>query len=394
MKTIHDVDFKGKAVLMRVDFNVPFDDKGTITDNLRIVSEIPTIEYLISKGAKVILCSHLGRPDGKADPKYSLASVATELEKQMKQEVVFSDDDEVVGDKTKKAVEEFKKSDKTVMLLQNVRYRAEEEKNDPTFAKELADLADIFVMDAFGASHRAHASTVGVADFLPAYGGLLIEREIKYLLEVLDNPERPMTVIIGGKKVSDKIGLIENVLGKADYILIGGAMAFTFAKAMGYSVGKSIVETDKIDLANRILESAKTSRAKLLLPVDVAGTTEFSNETAKYEYKINEIPDDIMGLDIGAETIRIYSEIILKSKTIVLNGPMGVFEMSNYEDGTRLIAQAIADSESISIIGGGDSAAAIKQFGLEEKMTHVSTGGGASLEMLEGKVLPGVKIIL
>ena len=394
MKTIHDVDFKGKAVLMRVDFNVPFDDKGTITDNLRIVSEIPTIEYLISKGAKVILCSHLGRPDGKADPKYSLASVATELEKQMKQEVVFSDDDEVVGDKTKKAVEEFKKSDKTVMLLQNVRYRAEEEKNDPTFAKELADLADIFVMDAFGASHRAHASTVGVADYLPAYGGLLIEREIKYLLEVLDNPERPMTVIIGGKKVSDKIGLIENVLGKADYILIGGAMAFTFAKAMGYSVGKSIVETDKIDLANRILESAKTSRAKLLLPVDVAGTTEFSNETAKYEYKINEIPDDIMGLDIGAETIRIYSEIILKSKTIVLNGPMGVFEMSNYEDGTRLIAQAIADSESISIIGGGDSAAAIKQFGLEEKMTHVSTGGGASLEMLEGKVLPGVKIIL
>ena len=249
-------------------------------------------------------------------------------------------------------------------------------------------------MDAFGASHRAHASTVGVADYLPAYGGLLIEREIKYLLEVLDNPERPMTVIIGGKKVSDKIGLIENVLGKADYILIGGAMAFTFAKAMGYSVGKSIVETDKIDLANRILESAKTSRAKLLLPVDVAGTTEFSNETAKYEYKINEIPDDIMGLDIGAETIRIYSEIILKSKTIVLNGPMGVFEMSNYEDGTRLIAQAIADSESISIIGGGDSAAAIKQFGLEEKMTHVSTGGGASLEMLEGKVLPGVKIIL
>lgn len=394
MKTIHDVDFKGKTVLMRVDFNVPFDDKGTITDNLRIVSEIPTIEYLISKGAKVILCSHLGRPDGKADPKYSLAPVAVELEKQMKQEVVFSDDDEVVGDKTKKAVEEFIKSDKTVMLLQNVRYRAEEEKNDPTFAKELADLADIFVMDAFGASHRAHASTVGVADYLPAYGGLLIEREIKYLLEVLDNPERPMTVIIGGKKVSDKIGLIENVLGKADYILIGGAMAFTFAKAMGYSVGKSIVETDKIDLANRILESAKTSRAKLLLPVDVAGTTEFSNETAKYEYKINEIPDDIMGLDIGAETIRIYSEIILKSKTIVLNGPMGVFEMSKYEDGTRLIAQAIADSESISIIGGGDSAAAIKQFGLEEKMTHVSTGGGASLEMLEGKVLPGVKIIL
>ena len=394
MKTIHDVDFKGKTVLMRVDFNVPFDDKGTITDNLRIVSEIPTIEYLISKGAKVILCSHLGRPDGKADPKYSLAPVAVELEKQMKQEVVFSDDDEVVGDKTKKAVEEFIKSDKTVMLLQNVRYRAEEEKNDPTFAKELADLADIFVMDAFGASHRAHASTVGVADYLPAYGGLLIEREIKYLLEVLDNPERPMTVIIGGKKVSDKIGLIENVLGKADYILIGGAMAFTFAKAMGYSVGKSIVETDKIDLANRILESAKTSRAKLLLPADVAGTTEFSNETAKNEYKINEIPDDIMGLDIGAETIRIYSEIILKSKTIVLNGPMGVFEMSNYEDGTRLIAQAIADSESISIIGGGDSAAAIKQFGLEEKMTHVSTGGGASLEMLEGKVLPGVKIIL
>ncbi len=394
MKTIHDVDFQGKTVLMRVDFNVPFDEKGTITDNLRIVSEVPTITYLVSKGAKVILCSHLGRPDGKADPKYSLAPVAIELEKQMKQEVGFSDDDQVVGDKTKNAVEEFKKSDKTVILLQNVRYRAEEEKNDPAFAKELAGLADIFVMDAFGASHRAHASTVGVADYLPVYGGLLIEREIKYLLEVLDNPEHPMTVIIGGKKVSDKIGLIENVLDKADYILIGGAMAFTFAKAMGNSVGKSIVETDKIELANRILQSAKTSRAKLLLPVDITGTTEFSNETAKNEYKINEIPDNIMGLDIGAETIRIYSEIILKSKTIVLNGPMGVFEMSNYEDGTRLIAQAIADSESISIIGGGDSAAAIKQFGLEEKMTHVSTGGGASLEMLEGKVLPGVKIIL
>ncbi|MFA0814884.1 MAG: phosphoglycerate kinase, partial [Anaerofustis sp.] len=351
-------------------------------------------EYLVSKGAKVILCSHLGRPDGKADPAYSLAPVAKELSAQMNQDVLFSDDDEVVGDKTKQMVESFKKSNQSVMLLQNVRYRPEEEKNDPAFAKELASLADIFVMDAFGASHRAHASTVGVADYLPAYGGLLIEREIKYLLEVLDQPERPMTVIIGGKKVSDKIGLIENVMDKADYILIGGAMAFTFAKAMGYSVGKSIVEDDKLDLAARIMENAKTSRAKLLLPVDITGSTEFSNDTPKGEYPINAIPAEIMGLDIGAETILNYSEVILKSKTIVLNGPMGVFEMSNYENGTRSIVQAIADSDSISIIGGGDSAAAIKQFGLEDRMTHVSTGGGASLEMLEGKVLPGVKIIL
>jgi len=280
------------------------------------------------------------------------------------------------------------------MLLQNVRFRKEEEKNDPIFSRELASLADIFVMDAFGSAHRAHCSTVGVADYLPAYGGFLIEKEEKYLMETLENPPGPCTLIMGGKKVSDKIGLIENLLKKADNIIIGGAMAFTFLKALNYEMGNSVVEADKLDLATHLLQLAKEQKVNIYLPRDLAGSTQFSNDTPKSFYGIKEIPADFVGMDIGPKTIKVFTEIILLSKTIVFNGPMGVFEMSNYEEGTKAVIDAMAASGGISIVSGGDSAAAVSQFDMSDKMTHVSTGGGASLELLEGKILPGLKILL
>lgn len=394
MKTILDADFSDKTVLLRADFNVPLDEEGKITDDLRIVSILPTIEYILQHGAKIILCSHLGRPDGKADPAFSLKPVAARLEQVIHKKVIFADDDRVTGEMTKKTVQQFKRSNDQLMLLQNIRFRKEEEKNDPAFSKELADLADIFVMDAFGCAHRAHASTVGVASYIPAYGGLLIEKEVRYLSETLENPPRPFTLILGGKKVSDKIGLIDNLLGKADNIIIGGAMAITFLKAQGYNTGTSAVETDKLELALQILQHAKEKNIQIFLPVDLAGSNKFSKDTPKKEYGIDHIPDDFVGLDIGGKTQKIFKDVIFKSKTIVFNGPMGVFEMANYEDGTKAVIQAMADFGGISVISGGDSAAAVSLFNMADKMTHVSTGGGASIELLEGKILPGIKIIL
>jgi phosphoglycerate kinase len=394
MRTIRDAEVLGKTVLTRVDFNVPIDESGKITDDLRIVTALPTIRYLTDHGAKVILCSHLGRPKGVPDPKCSLKPVAKKLSELIGMPVLFSDDDEVVGEKTVKLAQEFKSSDGKLMMLQNVRFRKEEEENDPAFAEALANLADLFVMEAFGAAHRAHASTVGVADYIPAYAGFLIEKEVEYLQKTLEHPERPFTVVLGGKKVSDKIGVIDNLSKKADYILIGGAMAFTFLAAQGYETGTSFVETDKLELAQTLLQKEKESGVKLLLPSDITGSTEFSNDTPKREYPVDRMPADFMGLDIGPDTIRRFCEVISSSKTIVMNGPMGVFELSNYEAGTKAVIDAIANFGGVSIIGGGDSAAAVSKFGMDDAMTHISTGGGASLKLLEGKELPGIQILM
>ena len=395
MKTLKDAEFQGKVVLIRVDYNVPLDEEKNVTDNLRIVSTIPTIDYILENGAKVVLCSHLGRPDGQPKAEYSMAPVAAEAERVFEEKVVFSDDDEVVGKKTKSLLEEFKNSDARIMLLQNTRFRAEEEANDAAFAKELASLADIFVMDAFGAAHRAHASTVGVADYLPTYAGLLMADEVKYLGELLEEPHRPFTVVMGGSKVSDKIQVFRNLLKKADSIIVGGAMAYTFLKAQGYNVGISKVEADKLDLANEILDLAKEKGVNFYLPVDCCGSTEFSNDTPKVCYDFDKMPDDFMGLDIGPQTQEKYKEVLSQSRTIVLNGPMGVFEMENYTQGTIAVLEGMAMAkDAVKIVGGGDSAAAVAQFGYTDAMTHISTGGGASLKLMEGKLLPGVKVCL
>ena len=395
MKTLKDAEFQGKVVLIRVDYNVPLDEEKNVTDNLRIVSTIPTIDYILENGAKVVLCSHLGRPDGQPKAEYSMAPVAAEAERVFEEKVVFSDDDEVVGNKTKSLLEEFKNSDARIMLLQNTRFRAEEEANDAAFAKELASLADIFVMDAFGAAHRAHASTVGVADYLPTYAGLLMADEVKYLGELLEEPHRPFTVVMGGSKVSDKIQVFRNLLKKADSIIVGGAMAYTFLKAQGYNVGISKVEADKLDLANEILDLAKEKGVNFYLPVDCCGSTEFSNDTPKVCYDFDKMPDDFMGLDIGPQTQEKYKEVLSQSRTIVLNGPMGVFEMENYTQGTIAVLEGMAMAkDAVKIVGGGDSAAAVAQFGYTDAMTHISTGGGASLKLMEGKLLPGVKVCL
>ncbi len=395
MKTLKDAEFQGKVVLIRVDYNVPLDEEKNVTDNLRIVSTIPTIDYILENGAKVVLCSHLGRPDGQPKAEYSMAPVAAEAERVFEEKVVFSDDDEVVGNKTKSLLEEFKNSDARIMLLQNTRFRAEEEANDAAFAKELASLADIFVMDAFGAAHRAHASTVGVADYLPTYAGLLMADEVKYLGELLEEPHRPFTVVMGGSKVSDKIQVFRNLLKKADSIIVGGAMAYTFLKAQGYNVGISKVEADKLDLANEILDLAKEKGVNFYLPVDCCGSTEFLNDTPKVCYDFDKMPDDFMGLDIGPQTQEKYKEVLSQSRTIVLNGPMGVFEMENYTQGTIAVLEGMAMAkDAVKIVGGGDSAAAVAQFGYTDAMTHISTGGGASLKLMEGKLLPGVKVCL
>ncbi len=393
MRTIKNADINGKNVLMRADFNVPLDENGNITDSLRISSTIPTIKYILNCGAKLVLCSHLGRPKGKPNKEFNLQPVAAELEKQLGEKVIFSDDDTVTGDIAKNDFKELNNTSARVMLLQNTRFREEEEKNDPGFSKALSYFGDVFVLDAFGCAHRAHSSTVGVADYIPAYGGFLIEKEVKFLDEALNTPERPFTVIMGGAKVSDKIGVIRNLLKKADNIIIGGAMANTFLKAQGKSVGISRTEEDKIDLAADLLKEAQQKGVKIFLPVDIYGTSEFSNTTPKKMYSVDAIPDNVMALDIGEETIKLYSDVIINSKTIVFNGPMGVFEMSNYDHGTLEIAYAMSKSDALTIVGGGDSAAAIAKFGLSDKMDHISTGGGASLEMLEGIKLPGVAIL-
>ena len=385
-KTVEDIDVAGKKVLVRCDFNVPFDEAGNISDPKRIDEALKTIRYLVDHKAKVILCSHLGRPKGEFNMKYSLAPVAVYLSKALGQEVKMAKD--VVGESAKGIAASLK--DGEVELIENVRFHKEEEKNDPAFAKELASLAEIYVNDAFGTAHRAHASTAGVADYLPAVCGFLIQKEITVMGNALQNPKRPFVAILGGAKVSDKIGVITNLLDKVDTLIIGGGMAYTFMKALGYSIGSSICENDKIDLAKDIMAKAKEKNVSFLIPVDNVIGREYKSDTIYMRIYSDSIPDGWMGLDIGEKTQELFSKTIAGAGTVVWNGPMGVSEWEHFANGTIAVAQAVADSGAVSIIGGGDSAAAIEKLGFADKMTHISTGGGASLEFLEGKVLPGI----
>lgn len=389
-KTVKDIDVKGKKVFVRCDFNVPQDENGKITDNRRIVSAIPTIKYLLDNNAKIILSSHLGRPKGEVKPELTLAPVAEELSKLLGKEVKLAKD--IVGEDAKRLTSEMNEGD--IVLLENIRYDAREEKNDPEFAKELASMAEIFVNDAFGTAHRAHASTAGIADYLPAVSGFLIEKELNFLGSVLENPERPFVAILGGRKVSDKIGVINSLLEKVDTLMIGGAMAYTFFKSMGYNVGNSICELDKLDLAQELMEKAKQKGVKFMLPVDTRIGKEFNPNTECKTVKYTEIPDGWEGFDIGDETIEIYTKELEKAKTVLWNGPVGLFEFDKFAIGTNAVAEKLAQINATTVIGGGDSAAAIEKAGLSEKITHISTGGGASLEFLEGKTLPGIACLL
>lgn len=386
-KSIQDISVKGKRCLVRVDFNVPQDSEGNVTDDTRIVGALPTIKYLVANGAKTILCSHLGRPKGQFNVKYTLAPVAVALEKLLGQKVIFVDD--VVGEKVEKAVAELKEGE--VMLLENTRFYKEEEADDKEFCKKLAKLADVFVNDAFGTAHRAHASTTGVAEFVKeSVSGFLIKKELDVMGKALTNPDRPFVAVLGGAKVGDKIGVIRNLLEKADVVIVGGGMAYTFQKAKGYEVGTSLCEDGCVELAKELMQQAKEKNVQLLLPVDNVVAAEFSNDAVRKVVDSDKIPADMMGMDIGPKTVELFCNAIKTAKTVVWNGPMGVFEMSNFANGTKQVAKAIAETDCVSIIGGGDSAAAIKQLGFADKVTHVSTGGGASLEFLEGKVLPGI----
>ena len=381
-KTIEDIDVNGKKVLVRCDFNVPLKD-GVITDENRLVGALPTIKYLVEHNAKVILCSHLGKDASK-----SLAPVAVRLTEMLGKEVVFARDEEVVGENAKKAVADMKDGD--IVLLENTRCRKEETKNVDTFSKELASLADVFVNDAFGTAHRAHCSTVGVTDYLKtAVCGYLIQKELKFLGNAVESPERPFVAILGGAKVSDKIAVINNLLDKVNTIIIGGGMAYTFLKAQGYEIGTSLVEEDRLDYAKEMIAKAEEKGVKFLLPVDHRVAAEFKDVEAVVTEDQN-IPAGSMGLDIGPKTDVLYADAIKDAKTVIWNGPMGVFEFENYNKGTIAVAKAIADADATTIIGGGDSAAAVNILGFGDKMTHISTGGGASLEFLEGKVLPGI----
>ena len=386
-KTVEDIDVKGKRVLARCDFNVPLKD-GEITNDKRIVAALPTIKYLKDHGAKVILCSHLGRPKGEYKPEFSLAPVAAKLSEYLGQEVKLAEDPEVVGANAKAMVAELK--DGYVMLLENVRYRKEETKNEEVFSKELASLADIFVNDAFGTAHRAHCSTTGVAAYLPAVCGFLIQKEIKFMGGALADPKRPLVAILGGAKVSDKIGVISNLLDKCDTIIIGGGMAYTFMRYLGHSIGTSLLEEDWIEKAGQMMADAKEKGVKFLIPVDNKVGKEYDENTESKIVNSDEIPDGWMGLDIGPESQKLFTDAIKGAGTVIWNGPMGVSEWKNFEDGTVAVAKAVADSGAISIIGGGDSVAAVTKLGFADKMSHISTGGGASLEFLEGKELPGI----
>ncbi len=389
-KTIQDVDVTGKKVLVRVDFNVPLAEDGTVSDDKRIVAALPTIRYLLDHKAKVILCSHLGRPKGKVNPKLSLTPVGKRLSELLPGVRIWMAED-VVGESAKSAIADMK--DGEIVLLENVRFRPEEEKNDPAFAKELASLAELYVSDAFGTVHRAHASTVGVAAYLPAVAGFLIGKELSVMGKALDDPERPFVAILGGAKVADKIGVITNLLDKCDSLIIGGGMAYTFLKAEGYEIGTSLLDADSLDLARELMAKAKEKNVKMLLPLDAVVATEFNADAEHKIVDADKIPADWMGLDIGPKTIALFKDVILKAKTVVWNGPMGVFEMPAFAEGTKEIAAACAECEGTTIIGGGDSASAVKKLGYADKMTHISTGGGASLEFLEGKVLPGVAVL-
>ena len=388
-KTIEDIDVAGKRVLVRCDFNVPLKD-GEITDDKRIRESLPTIKYLLDHNAKVILCSHMGRPKGEFNMKYSMAPVAKRLSELLGKEVKLAAD--VVGDSAKALAADLQ--DGEAMLLENVRFHKEEEKNDPDFCKALASLAEIYVNDAFGTAHRAHASTTGVADYLPAVCGYLIQKEIKIMGDALANPKRPFVAILGGAKVSDKIGVITNLLDKVDTLIIGGGMAYTFMKALGHSIGDSLLEADKVDLAKEIMDSAKAKGVKFLIPVDNKAGDKYDPDCNSRIVDSDNIPEGWMGLDIGPKTQEMFAEAIKGAGTVVWNGPMGVSEWDNFAAGTIAVAKAVAESGAISIIGGGDSAAAVEKLGFADKMTHISTGGGASLEFLEGKTLPGIAALL
>lgn len=390
-KTVKDIVLQGKKVLMRADFNVPINDALEITDDTRIQAALPTIQYILDQGAALILMSHLGRPKNEPDPKYSLAPVAKALAKVLNRDVIFNDDGEVVGQVTKDAAAALQPGQ--VLLLQNTRFRPEEKKNETGFAKELASLGDVFVDDAFGSCHRAHASTAGVANYLPAVSGFLIQKELEFIGGALDDPKHPFVAILGGAKVSDKIGVITNLLQKVDALIIGGGMAYTFYKAQGYEIGTSLLEADKVELAAGLLKEAKAKGVKLYLPVDNVVAPEFDAKATPTVVPSNAIPKDQMGMDIGPKTQKLYADVIKSAKTVIWNGPMGVFEFDAFAEGTKAVAQAMADSDATTIIGGGDSAAAVKQMGYADKISHISTGGGASLEFMEGKVLPGIDVL-
>lgn len=388
-KTIEDIEVAGKKVLVRCDFNVPQDSEGNITDDIRIRGALPTIKYLAGKGARVILMSHLGRPKGAGyEAKYSLKPVAKRLSELLGMKVYFAEDGDVVGENAKRIASTLK--DGEIMLLENVRFVKGETINDKEFAKKLASLGDIFVNDAFGTAHRAHSSTAGVADYLPAVAGYLIEKEITVMGKALDNPDRPFVAILGGAKVSDKIGVINNLLEKVDKLIIGGGMAYTFVKAQGMEVGKSLLEADKLDYAREMIAKAKSKGVELLLPVDAVVAKEFKADAEHMAVDIDRIPKDYMGLDIGPKSVKLFSDALKGAKTVVWNGPMGVFEMPAFAEGTKAVAEAMSKVDGTTIIGGGDSAAAVEQLGYADKMTHISTGGGASLEFLQGLDLPGI----
>jgi len=389
-KTVRDIELTGKKVFVRCDFNVPMDENQNITDNRRIVAALPTIKYLLEQNCKVILSSHLGRPKGEFKSEYSLAPVAAELARLLGQEVLMAKD--VVGENAKELAANLQEGQ--VMLLENVRFHKEETDNDEGFAKQLADMAEIFVNDAFGTAHRAHASTEGVSHYLPSVSGFLIEKELKFLGDALNNPERPFVAILGGAKVSDKIGVIDSLLEKVDTLMIGGGMAYTFFKAQGYNVGNSLCEPDKCELALNLMEKAKAKGVKLILPIDTKIGKEFKPDTESKTVAWTEIPDEWEGFDIGEKTIEMFKEELKTAKTVVWNGPLGLFEFEQFAVGTNTIAHVLSELDATTIIGGGDSAAAVEKAGLAEKMTHISTGGGASLEFLEGKKLPGVECLL
>ncbi|MBS5858416.1 MAG: phosphoglycerate kinase [Clostridia bacterium] len=389
-KTVKDIDLKGKKVFVRCDFNVPMDENRNITDNTRIVAALPTIKYLLEQNCKLILASHLGRPKGEYKPEYSLAPVAKELSKLLGKEVIMAND--VVGEDATSKASNLKEGE--ILLLENVRFHKEETENDTEFSKKLASMAEVFVNDAFGTAHRAHSSTTGIASYLPAVSGFLIEKELKFLGNAVNNPERPFVAILGGAKVSDKIGVIDSLLEKVDTLMIGGGMAYTFFKAQGYEVGNSICEMDKLDLAKSAMEKAKQKGVKLMLPVDTKIGKEFKADTESKTVKYTEIPADWEGFDIGAETIKMFSDELRNAKTVIWNGPLGLFEFDQFAIGTNEIAKVLSEIDATTIIGGGDSAAAVKKAGLEDKMTHISTGGGASLEFLEGKKLPGIEALM
>ncbi len=389
-KTIKDIELKNKKVLVRCDFNVPMDSEKNITDNTRIVAAIPTIKYLLENNCAIILCSHLGRPKGEVKPEFSLKPVAKELSKLLNQEIIMAND--VIGEDAKEKAKNLQQG--KIMLLENVRFHKEETDNDAEFSKQLASMAEIYVNDAFGAAHRAHASTAGVAEYLPAVSGFLIEKELKFLGNALNNPERPFVAIMGGAKVSDKIGVIDSLIEKVDTLIIGGGMAYTFFKAQGYEVGNSICENDKLDLAKQAMKKAEEKGVKLMLPIDTKIGKEFKPDTESKTVSWTEIPEGWEGFDIGEKSIKRFEEEIRKAKTVVWNGPLGLFEFDQFAIGTNSIAKVLSEIDATTIIGGGDSAAAVRKAGLEDTMTHISTGGGASLEFLEGKKLPGIECLM